>query len=134
MTDNDRLIDLDKVVAMKFKGKKIPRFIVDRLKKFIHQDFLNSILSDDSEGVEFCEHTLRSMNVTLEVEGLENVPADGTLYTFASNHPLGGVDGLALCSVIGRWSRSSSRSTRQARSRGICPPCWTPPSVPGTRS
>ncbi len=102
MTDNDRLIDLDKVVAMKFKGKKIPRFVVDRLKKFIHQDFLNSILSDDSEGVEFCEHTLRSMNVTIDVEGLENVPADGTLYTFASNHPLGGVDGLALCSVIGR--------------------------------
>ena len=32
MTDNDRLIDLDKVVAMKFKGKKIPRFVVNRLK------------------------------------------------------------------------------------------------------
>ena len=102
MTDNDRLVDLDKVVATKFKGKKIPGFVVSFLKKFIHQDFLNSILSDDSDGVEFCEHTLNRMGVTLEVEGLENVPADGTLYTFASNHPLGGIDGLALCSIIGR--------------------------------
>ena len=102
MTDNDRLIDLDKVVATKFKGKKIPHFVVNLLKKFIHQDFLNSILSDDSAGVEFCEHTLKRMGITVDVEGLENVPADGTLYTFASNHPLGGVDGLALCSVIGR--------------------------------
>lgn len=102
MTDNDRLIDLDRVIATKFKGKKIPRFVVNRLKKFIHQDFMNTILSGDAEGVDFCEHTLRTMNVSLEVDGLENVPADGTLYTFASNHPLGGVDGLALCSIIGR--------------------------------
>ncbi len=101
-TDSQGLIDLDQVVATKFRGKKIPAFVVGWLKKFIHQDFLNDILSDDSEGVAFCEHTLERMNVTVEVEGLENVPSDGTLYTFASNHPLGGVDGLALCSIIGR--------------------------------
>ena len=102
MTDPDRLIDLGRIVDAKFKGRKIPRFVVRRLEKFIHQDFLNSILSDDSEGVAFCEHTLERMNVTIDVEGLENVPSDGTLYTFASNHPLGGVDGLALCAIIGR--------------------------------
>ena len=28
--------------------------------------------------------------------------ADGTLYTFASNHPLGAVDGVALCGLISR--------------------------------
>lgn len=99
---NEGLIDLDQIVATKFKGKKIPRFVVNWLKKLIHQDFLNSIIKDGGEGIDFCEHTLKCLNVTLDVEGLENVPADGTLYTFASNHPLGGVDGVALCSLIGR--------------------------------
>jgi len=99
---NDGLIDLDQVVATKFKGKKIPRFVVNWLKKLIHQDFLNDIIRDGGDGFDFCDHTLRYLNVTLDVEGLDAVPADGTLYTFASNHPLGGVDGLALCSLIGR--------------------------------
>lgn len=101
-TDTQGLIDLDRVVATKFRGKKIPAFVVGWLKKLIHQDFLNSIIVGGGEGVDFCEHTLRKLNVSLDVEGLDNIPADGTLYTFASNHPLGGVDGVALCSLIGR--------------------------------
>jgi putative hemolysin len=42
--------------------------------------------------------------MTLEVEGKENLPspADGRLYTFVSNHPLGGEDGVALGAIIGR--------------------------------
>ena len=42
--------------------------------------------------------------MTLQVEGLENLPdkTDGKLYTFVSNHPLGGQDGVALGSIIGR--------------------------------
>ena len=32
---------------------------------------------------------------------LENIPADGTRYTFACNHPLGGIDGVALASLVG---------------------------------
>lgn len=100
--DKSRLIDLDEVVATKFKGKKIPGSVVRFLKKFIHQDFMNSIIGKNGDGIEFCEGVIRDLNVTLDVKGLENVPADGTLYTFASNHPLGGVDGVALASVIGR--------------------------------
>ena len=43
---------------------------------------------------------LEQMDIKIEVEGLENVPRDGTRYTFASNHPLGAVDGVALCGLI----------------------------------
>ena len=100
--DKSRLIDLDEVVATKFKGKKIPGFVMRFLKSYVHQDFLNSIIEKNGDGIEFCEGVIRDLNVTLDVKGLENVPADGTLYTFASNHPLGGVDGVALASVIGR--------------------------------
>ena len=42
--------------------------------------------------------------MTLQIEGLENLPDkdDGKLYTFVSNHPLGGQDGVALGSIIGK--------------------------------
>ena len=98
----DRLIDLDGIVAAKFKGKKIPRWVMGFFKRFIHQDWMNSMLRRGYDGAEFCDDLLEQMDVKIEVEGLENVPADGTRYTFASNHPLGAVDGIALCSLITR--------------------------------
>ena len=55
----DRLIDLDKVLASKFKGKKLPRFVVNFFKRFIHQDWLNEILARGYDGAEFCDDTLR---------------------------------------------------------------------------
>lgn len=49
--------------------------------------------------------------MTLKVEGLNNLPPkdDGKLYTFVSNHPLGGADGVALGSIIGRHYDSRFR-------------------------
>ena len=40
----------------------------------------------------------------IRIIGKENLPPkdDGKLYTFVSNHPLGGQDGVALGSIIGR--------------------------------
>ena len=98
----DRLIDLDGVVAEKFKGKKIPGWVMRFLKRFIHQDWMNSMLARGYDGAEFCDDLLQQMDIKIEVEGLENVPADGNRYTFASNHPLGAVDGVALCGLITR--------------------------------
>ncbi|MCR4859763.1 MAG: glycerol acyltransferase [Bacteroidales bacterium] len=100
--NSDLLIDLDSIIAAKFKDGNVPGFAVRFLKRFIHQDWLNSILSRGFQGAEFCDDTLSQMDVRIEVEGLGNVPRDGTRYTFASNHPLGAVDGLALCSLITR--------------------------------
>ena len=98
----DRLIDLDKVLATKFKGKKIPQFVVNFFKRFIHQDWMNEMLKMESDGADFCDDLLARMDIKIEVEGLENVPVDGTRYCFASNHPLGGHDALAIVSIFGR--------------------------------
>ena len=100
-TDKSRLIDLDEVVATKFKGKKVPRFVVNLLKRYVRQDYLNSVIARSGDGAEFCTDFLKELEVTLEVSGLDDIPNDGSLYTFASNHPLGGIDGLALTSVLG---------------------------------
>lgn len=93
-------VDIEKMFAS--KGGHIPKFAVSWLKKFFHLDFINSYLVQGREGVDFCTGTLEYLDVKLDVRGLENVPADGTLYTFVSNHPLGGIDGVALGSIVGR--------------------------------
>jgi len=99
--EGSRTIDLDKLVADKFGGKKLPRPVIGFLKRFFHIDFLNDFFAKGYDGIEFCTETVKALDVKLEVEGLENIPSDGTLYTFASNHPLGGVDGVALAGIIG---------------------------------
>ena len=40
-------------------------------------------------------------DLTLELVNEENIPAEGR-YIFASNHPLGGLDGICLSAVIGQ--------------------------------
>lgn len=98
----DLAIDLDKVVAEKFPGKKIPKWFLNWMKRFIHQDFLNGMITKGYEGIEFCTEGIKYLDVTLVVEGLENVKVpEGSLITFTSNHPLGGIDGVALASVVG---------------------------------
>lgn len=101
MDNNSFILDLDKILETKFPGKKFPPFIMKFLKKFLHVDFINGYLKDGRMGVDFCNGAVDYLGVKMQVEGLENIPADGKLYTFASNHPLGGIDGVALAGAIG---------------------------------
>ena len=72
------------------------------MEKFIHQDYINGYLSKGYEGVEFCTECIKYMDVKLNVRGLEELEVpDGVKLTYASNHPLGGADGIALIGVIG---------------------------------
>ena len=59
----DRLIDVNKVLSKKAKGKKVPGFLVSLIKRFIHQDFLNSIIAKSGDGVDFCTDTIREFSV-----------------------------------------------------------------------
>ncbi len=100
------LIDVDKILREKAPGKAkyIPRFVVAYLKRIVHQDELNVFLreSRDKVGVDFLKASLDFLDARLDVHGEENLPGDGRLCTFVSNHPLGGQDGLALGYVLGR--------------------------------
>lgn len=109
MAENESFrIDIEKVLQSKAgeKAKRIPRFVIAWLKKIIHQDFINEFLEQegDKQGVEWLEDCLAYLGTTLDVQGLENLPSadDGRLYTFVSNHPLGGQDGVALGALLGR--------------------------------
>ncbi len=105
----EKTIDIDRILADKMGGKAkyVPGFVRSWLRHVLHQDEVNAFLwkSRDKKGVEWLEECVRYLDMTLVVEGKENLPApdDGRFYTFVSNHPLGGEDGVALGAVIGRF-------------------------------
>ena len=107
-TVTEKTIDIDRVLKEKMgaKAKYVPNFLVCWLIRIAHQDDVNAFLWDnrDKVGVEWLEACVKYLDLKLEVEGKENLPAsdDKKLYTFVSNHPLGGADGVALGSIIGR--------------------------------
>lgn len=103
-----KTIDIDKILASKMgnKVKYVPGFLVRWLKHIIHEDEVNKFLweSRNLEGTEWLTECVHYLDMTLNIEGEENLPDknDGKLYTFVSNHPLGGEDGVALGSIIGQ--------------------------------
>ena len=108
VTLTEKTIDIDKILSDKLgaKAKFVPGFLVAWLKRIVHQDKVNAYLWESRHlvGTEWLEECVRYLDATLDIVGAENLPAkdDGRLYTFVSNHPLGGEDGVALGAIIGR--------------------------------
>lgn len=104
----EKTIDIKDILKSKMgsKAKYVPAPLVKWLKHIVHQDEVNKYLWDSRNltGVEWLEDCMRYLDMTLDIVGKENLPDknDGKLYTFVSNHPLGGEDGVALGAVIGR--------------------------------
>jgi len=86
--------------------KLMPGFVFRYLKRIIHVDELNNYLAKFGhlEGIEFIDAVLNEMQVKLEVIGLENIPNTDSCI-IASNHPLGGLDGLALMLAVSKVRR-----------------------------
>jgi putative hemolysin len=96
-------VDIDQVLADKSPTLKkiLPGFIIAYLKRIIHQDELNFYLTEYAhlQGVEFIDAVLKYINTKLELVGLENIPKKEKCI-IASNHPLGGLDGMALMLAV----------------------------------
>ncbi|MFP4470238.1 MAG: 1-acyl-sn-glycerol-3-phosphate acyltransferase [Bacteroidota bacterium] len=101
-------IDLDKVLADKNPTLKkvMPGFVLSYLRRVIHQEEVNEAIysNRDKFGVDFVNAILDMFGAVIKVKGLENLPETGR-QIIASNHPLGGLDGMALMSVVGRKRR-----------------------------
>ncbi len=98
-------IDLEKVIGDKNPKllKIVPGFLLRYLKRVIHQEEINEFLEtySDNYGLDFAKAVIDRFGVRLKVNGMENVPDSGR-YLFAANHPLGGLDGVALIWTIGQ--------------------------------
>ena len=104
-SSDDKFIDIDDVIRKKNPKllKAIPSFLIRYLKNIIHQDDLNDILKNNKNnyGLAFVAGALVQLETKYSIINIENIPTSGR-YIFASNHPLGGLDGLIMLDVVGK--------------------------------
>ncbi len=98
-----KFIDIRRLIGSKNPGllKWLPGFIIRYLERILHQDEINAFLEahPDKKNQEFCTEVINFFNIRIEVSGIENIPKTGGA-TLAMNHPLGGMDALALVSAL----------------------------------
>lgn len=104
----EKILQLDirsilKTRLSKKQSRWIPSFLIYWVERLIRQKELNEILRATlpSEGSEFAQCVLDYLDIKVEVEGLQRLK-EGERYMFASNHPLGGLDGIALITILGK--------------------------------
>ncbi len=101
----EKTIDLKDVFKKKNPqlAKIIPGFVYNYLRKIVHEEESNEILFEnkDKYGLDFVSAALRKLNTDIQISGIENIPKTGKV-TLISNHPLGGLDGLALMDTVGK--------------------------------
>ncbi len=101
----DSLLDVEKMLANKnpLLKKILPGFIISYLKRVLHQDEMNDymIRFGNLTGVAFIDAVLDDMNTNLDLVGIENIPVRDKCI-IASNHPLGGLDGMALMLAVSK--------------------------------
>lgn len=81
----------------------IPRRLVHWLERTVCQDELNRLLRDNfpRRDADFCRGVLDDLGVTVNFHNLDNLPPkEQTRVLFVSNHPLGGLDGMALIDFV----------------------------------
>lgn len=96
-------IDLKAIVFEKNPklAARLPRFVYALMDRLLHIREINEIIRKYGhlKGIPFIEAVLDYFQVKVVQRGEENIPATGR-YIFASNHPLGGFDGLLLIKVV----------------------------------
>lgn len=101
-----KLIDVESVLYSKNPAikKVVPSFIINYLKKIVHQDELNDFLRQYGhlKNAELIYSGLQHFKIKYTVSGNENIPSGGR-HIFVSNHPLGGLDGLVFIYELSRY-------------------------------
>lgn len=104
-SEENQKIDIESVISSKNPtlARAIPGFVINYLKKIVHQDELNVFLNKwgNQKDSELIAAGLSHFEIKFKVLGEENIPETGR-YIFVSNHPLGGLDGLVFIYVISK--------------------------------
>jgi putative hemolysin len=101
--EHEKFIDIERVIKTKNPKllKWLPKFLVNYIKRIVHQDEVNEVLHDfkDDYDYAFCKKLIDRFNIKVNLKGEENIPNSGG-FIFACNHPLGGMDAMALVTVM----------------------------------
>ena len=113
MEEFKKTIDIEKILKEKNPAlhRWLPKFIINYIKRKIHEDRINECvwMNRDKFGYDFNDACFKYVGANITWEGLENLPPNGGIILVA-NHPLGGIDGLAIIHVVTQ-KRRDIRST-----------------------
>jgi 1-acyl-sn-glycerol-3-phosphate acyltransferase len=102
--EEKKFIDIEKVLKEKaYKLYKwLPGFAIRWLKNKLHENDINYCMHElrNERGLEFNSKGLELLGARVESVNTQNVPKTGNV-TVAANHPLGGLDGMALIKAVG---------------------------------
>lgn len=100
-----KYIDIKKVIAEKNPtlARWMPRFVLNYIKRVVHEDEINALMNECGHlnGVDFVNAGVNYLGADVVLKGLENIPKKGGVI-LASNHPLGGLDGVAFMYAVGQ--------------------------------
>lgn len=105
--EKDKLIQIDvrQVLDTKLgaRSRFVPIWLTDKLKEIIRQDELNELLLANYPltGADFCQGVLNHLDVTVNIANPEKLPPlSDKRFIGVCNHPLGGLDGMALIKLF----------------------------------
>ena len=106
--------DIRAVLKQKAPKAHVPGFLIRYLERIAHIKQMNAFLRKypDVKNYDFIQLVLdEELGCSASIDGIENIPTDGKPLIFASNHPLGGLDGMIIAQMIheSRSSRGDSR-------------------------
>lgn len=83
--------------------KFLPGFLLSYIKRILHQEDINDFIRRHGEktSFDFVDAIINEFGPIVTFEGLENIPESGGAI-IAANHPMGGLDAMALLQVINR--------------------------------
>ncbi len=96
-----KFVDLD--LVLKKQKIKLPKFIVNLLRRLIHEKDFNDFIDEhgDKFGNDFIDLVIKDFDLKLVIKGQENLPKDkDKKLIFVANHPLGGLDGILFARGI----------------------------------
>ena len=99
-----KFIDVSQVIGTKAPTLKkwMPKFMMIWLKKKLHEDEINQLMYElkDEYGLNFNSKGLEKFGAKIETLNQQLIPTTGGIIV-AANHPLGGLDGMALIKAVG---------------------------------
>ncbi len=102
--ESTNFINIENIVKEKAPKlyRWLPRFAINWLKRKLHEDDINSAMKElrDEKGLAFNTKALNRIKANVESINRQNIPLKGNV-TVAANHPLGGLDGMALIKAVG---------------------------------
>lgn len=106
MKEKTKFIDIEQILKDKNANlhRWLPSFVLNYIKRIVHENDVNAVMAKIGhlQGLDFVNALIDEFGVEVTLEGEENIPLEGSVI-FASNHPLGGMDGVAFMYALGKY-------------------------------